>query len=113
MIDNYSFGKMAISGQFYRSDLKIYSNRKIDDSWRRKESHVLTWEDIEDLITDDLELLVIGMGIPGKMKPEKALLSALKEKSINYYAAASPQAVQYFNQKYVTRETAACFHLTC
>ena len=113
MIDSFSSGKMMIDGKLYRSDLKILSNHKVIESWWRKEVHLVDWEDVEDLIDEDLELIIFGTGIPGKMKPTKNLLEKLKSADIEYYIAPTQQAVVYYNQHNVGKYTAVCFHLTC
>lgn len=113
MIDRCSFGKMAINGQFYKTDLKIDINRKVRDNWRRQEGHLLKWEDIADIVDEDLTFLIIGTGVFGKMKLDKNLIETLKSKNIDYYAAPNSQAADYYNKYYASRETAACFHLTC
>ena len=50
MIDNSSFGQMVIDGTMYTSDLIIYPDGRVTDSWWRQSGHRLSSVDIDGLI---------------------------------------------------------------
>jgi len=112
MIDSFSEGKMVINGSIYRADLRILSNHKIIDNWQPKEASKIVWEDVVDLVDEDLELLIFGTGKSGNMKPDKELIKKLRSMNIEFYFAPTLQSISYYNQQNMGKYTAACFHLT-
>ena len=113
MIDSYAFGRMAINGKDYSKDLIIYPDGQIQDSWLRKEGHILFFEDISRLIDSKPEVIIAGTGAYGIMKPGEGLAAQLKGKGITFYALPSKRAMELFNQLFKEKKTGACFHLTC
>jgi hypothetical protein len=111
-IDSYSFGKMVIDGQSYRSDLIIYPER-IDSSWWRKEGHLLRREDLTDIIAANPEVLIIGTGYMGAMKVPEELRKQLMSMKIELHVENSRQGAKVFNAIHAEKRTIAAFHLTC
>jgi len=112
MIDSFSEGKMVIKGSIYRADLKILSNHKIIENWQPKDAAQIVWEDIADLVDEDLDLLIFGIGKSGNVKPDKELIEKLRAMNIEFYIAPTLQSISYYNQKHMGIYTAACFQLT-
>ncbi len=113
-IDGYQFGSITIDGKTYRSDLIIYPDGTINDNWWRQSSHRLTKEDIADLIEKKPEIIVVGTGVSGLMKPEKDLSDYLLSKGIELVCAPNAQAIETFNRLISSgKKVGACFHLTC
>lgn len=81
-ISNYSFGRITIDGHEYTSDVLIFPDGRIDDSWWRDKGHILKMEDITDLVEAGPELIVAGAGASGRMQPAPDLADRLKEKGI-------------------------------
>ena len=69
MIEDYSFGRMTIDGQAYTSDLIVYPDGRIQDSWWRGAGHRLCVEDIQSLIDSEPDVIVAGTGMSGKQAP--------------------------------------------
>ncbi|MFC1744209.1 Mth938-like domain-containing protein [Candidatus Riflebacteria bacterium] len=113
MIENYSFGNITISGRTYNSDIIIYPDGSIQDSWWRKEGHRLTVEDIKDLLAARPQIIIVGTGSSGLMLPDKNLETELLKMGIEFKALSSKAACQAFNETYRNKKTGACFHLTC
>ena len=111
-IDSYSFGKMVIDGQVYKSDLIIY-HEKIDSSWWRKEGHLVQIEDLAAIMTSSPEALVIGTGYMGLMKVPDGLRKELTGKNIELYVEKTSRAIEVFNSINTKKKTVAAFHLTC
>ena len=74
-IDGYSFGRMAIGGKEFKSDLIIYKDGRIKENWWRAQGHYLFPDDITSVIDAAPEMLVIGTGAMGLMKVSEALLN--------------------------------------
>ena len=111
-IESYSFGRMVIGGKTFQSDLIIYPE-KIDDSWWRKEGHLLQLEDLTAILTAAPEVLIIGTGCMGFMKVPDKLKKELAKRDIELHIAKSARAVEIFNSIHTTKKTVAAFHLTC
>jgi len=113
MIDDYQFGSMTIAGKRYLNDLKILEGRVIDRWWRR-ESHTVEAADIDDILAQRPEVLVIGMGKPGRMQTSDSLRAYLADARIELIEEPTAEAVQTFNRLLRSgKNVAAAFHLTC
>jgi hypothetical protein len=82
--------------------------------WIRKSGHRLTLEDLKPVLETDAEILVIGTGKPGLMRPHATLVQDLQEKGITAMVMSSKKAAEKYNALAGTAKgVAACFHLTC
>lgn len=114
MIESYSFGRMVINGKTYSSDLIIYPDGHIQDSWCRKEGHRLVEADIVKLIESVPEIIVVGTGASGLMTPTKELENSLAHKNMDLIAQPTSNAMELFNQLLSeNKKVGGCFHLTC
>lgn len=112
-IEKYSFGRMVISGQEYREDLKIIQGRVVSGWWRRK-GHRVTVQDVLDVFQAKPDILVVGRGRPGLMKVDPELAKALEKENIELVDKGTAKAVQEFNLLAGQgADVAGCFHLTC
>jgi len=113
VIESYHFGNIVIDGRRYTSDLIIYPDGKIVDGWWRQSGHVMTQSDIEALIASKPDVIVVGTGASGQLKPEHGIEKILNEKGIKMVSAPSSQALKRFNELSPSSKVGACFHLTC
>jgi len=113
MIDSFSFGAMVIDGRQYSSDLIIYPDGHIQDSWWRGRGHVLSKRDIASLLETDPEIVIAGTGVNGLMKPEKNLKGYLSKRGIKFMVGPNDSAVRWFNDLHESHRVGACFHLSC
>jgi len=113
MINSSSFGQMVIEGTMYTSDLIIYPDGRVLDSWWRKSAHRLCADDIDGLIISAPRVIVAGTGVNGLMKPEKELEEFLDQKGIRFIAEPTPKAADIYNGFLSKKQVGACFHLTC
>lgn len=112
-ITDYTFGRIVIDGHSYDSDILIYPDGQIDDSWWRNEGHRLTVEDIEDLLATAPRMVIAGTGASGRMKPDREVRETLTERGIEFQALPTEEATALFNEKSGRLRVAACLHLTC
>jgi hypothetical protein len=113
MIEAYDFGTMRVMGQTHHHDLKIIENQVIDNWWRRQ-GHVLSTEDIADVLNAHVETLVIGTGAYGVMKVSPEVTEALSARGIELVSLPTREAVAAFNRLHRQgRHVAGAFHLTC
>lgn len=113
MIDTFSFGSIAIDGKKYMSDLVIFPDGHVVDSWRRKSGHGLSGEDIRTLIESEPDVIIAGTGVNGLVIPDKELEKILAKKSIDFIYAPNQKAIELYNELISKRRVGACFHLTC
>ena len=114
MITSYAFGKIEVDGREFTKDLMILPDGSVHDSWWRDEGHRLKLKDIEPVLEAKPKILVVGMGSPGEMTPDAALLSQLEIRGIELRSMPTEQAVREYNALLAKGEkVAACFHLTC
>ncbi len=112
MIDSYSFGRMVVNNQTYTSDLIIFSDR-IQSSWWRKTGHRLCVVDLDDVFSEDLDVLVIGTGFNGLMKVEDDVKQKAQATGVELIIDKTEKAVQRFNEICLSKQTVGAFHLTC
>ncbi len=60
MIDSFSFGTMVIDGKPYTSDLIIFPDGRVQDAWWRARGHVLSANDIADLVDKKPKIIIAG-----------------------------------------------------
>ena len=113
MIEAYSFGSMRVLGQTYHNDLKIIRNQVIGDWWRLQ-GHVLSTEDIADVLESSVEILVVGTGAYGGLKVPPEVSRATSQRGIGLTSVPTDEAVAIFNRFHSEgRQAAGAFHLTC
>ncbi len=113
MIEDISFGNITIDGKTYHSDLIIYPDGRIEDGWRRASGHQLIESDIAALLESEPDILIVGSGVYGAMKPAKALKKKMADRGVEFIAAVNQTAADAFNRMALSRKVGACFHLTC
>ena len=112
-IDSYQFGQIAIDGKNYTADLIILED-SVKPNWWRKQSHLLSAEDIETILAAKPAILVVGCGAYGIMKVSEQAKQALTENGIKLEALDTHKAVQRFNElSKAGTNIAAALHLTC
>lgn len=111
-ITQYSFGRITVGDKTYTSDVIIFPD-KVNSSWWRKEGHYLQPDDLEDVVSSGIKILVIGTGASGVMKVPKETLEFLASKGIEAYALRTSEAVEMYNKLEAMKPVVAALHLTC
>lgn len=112
-IDTSSFGFIVIDGEKYTSDLIIHPDGRVDDAWWRKRGHRLSFDDIGGLVESKPEVIIVGTGVNGLLKPVPRLAEMLAEKGIELIPLPNQEAIASFNELSLKKRVGACFHLTC
>ena len=99
-IRDYSFGRMVVDDTEHRRDLIVLPDRVVPEWWR-KDGHSLA-----------MERLVLGCGADGRLRPDPAVIEALRERGVEVEALPTGQAVDRYRELDPSR-TAGAFHLTC
>ncbi|MGM0426056.1 MAG: Mth938-like domain-containing protein [Thermodesulfobacteriota bacterium] len=112
-IDNCAFGTLVIDGISHEDDLMILPDGTIITPWRRRRGHQLSVQDLEKLIHASPEVIIMGTGMSGGVKPDRDLETRLSRLGIKFMAAPNPEAVRTFNELFPKKRMGAGFHLTC
>lgn len=113
MIEDYGFGVMTIKNKKYTSDLLIHQGKVLPDWWRSS-GHQCDLDDLKPILADKPEVLVLGTGSSGMMRPTPALRDYLKNENIQLIAMPTDKAVAEFNQLQAKGvAVSGGFHLTC
>ncbi len=114
VIQDYRFGKIKIDDITYTTDVKISPEGMVIPQWWRKRGHRVEIDDVKDILTDEVRILVLGKGKPGLMKASTELKQYLETRNITLVEEASSKAVQRVNKLFSDGiKCAAGFHLTC
>ena len=112
IINSYSFGSITVDGKTYHSDVIIFPDR-INSKWWRKSGHLLSEDDIEEILRCDPEVLIIGTGRSGLMKVESRVVEKLNSLGIKYIIKKTDEAVKEYNRLGKKDRVICAFHLTC
>ena len=103
---------MVIDGKTYTSDLIIFPDGRVEDSWWRRSGHRLSADDIAGLIESAPEIIIVGTGANGMLKPAPGLKDILMDEGIELIPLPNQNAVERFNELSLEKRVGACFHLT-
>jgi len=112
MIESYNFGKIAIDGKNYTSDVIIFPDH-VQDGWWREEGHMLRIEDLKDVFEAKPEVVVVGTGYFSSMKVPNEVREHLASMKIQLIVENTREAYKTYNRLASTKRTIAAFHLTC
>ena len=114
MIQSTAFGTITIAGRTYNSDVLIFPDGRVEDGWWRRKGHALQVDDLLSLVEAAPELIVVGTGTAGRMRPDPSLRPFLDQQGIALIAQPNSEAMHVFNKKLAEgAKIAAGFHLTC
>jgi hypothetical protein len=112
-IEAYRFGYVRINGVEYRRDVIVFPEKVLSDWWR-EDGHILSLNDLTEVLKYGPGILVIGTGAHGAMKVPQALADELESRGIDVLIAKTDAAVEQFNELTAAKRPAvAALHLTC
>jgi len=113
LIEKYSFGSINIEGTIYKKDVIIFPERVYSPWWREK-GHSLSINDLNEVISYNPEILIIGTGAYGVMDVPDSSIEFLRDKGIEVRVSNTKDAVNLFNKEIeIGKNVVACLHLTC
>lgn len=112
MIEEYHFGSIKIDGETYNHDVQIGLDNEVK-LWWRNQSHQIEKRDIEEVLSQNPEVIVIGTGEMGVAKISEEAQQETKAKSIELIIEPTSEAVKSFNSLKKEKKVAGLFHLTC
>jgi hypothetical protein len=97
MIEEYSFGRIVISGKEYANDV-ILIDGQVYPNWWRKEGHNLCKEDLGEILEADVRILIIGRGYNSVMQIGEDVREYCRENGIELLELGSREAVKKVNE---------------
>jgi len=113
VIESYSFGRMVIDGVNFTKDVIIFPDGRILSPWWRLQGHVLTRDDLLELLAAGPGIIVCGTGAMVVLRPTAELKEFLIDHAIEFIAQRSSSAVETYNKMSGRSKVGGCFHLTC
>ncbi|MFQ5826221.1 MAG: Mth938-like domain-containing protein [Dehalococcoidia bacterium] len=111
MIESYRFGEIMIDGHKYTSDIII--SPQGPQPWWRQEGHQVQVADVDDIISSQPEVVVLGTGSYGQVQVSPHVQAHLEARGIQLIAEATDRACQSYNRLCGQRRVVAALHLTC
>lgn len=112
-IDSYDFGEIVIDGVTYDSDCLIISGDG-KENWRRKQGHLVSAEDLREVVESKPAIVVVGCGASGMMRISENAIKVLEANNIKLEDFDTYKAIERFNELSAKgANVAAALHLTC
>lgn len=110
---NTDFGWIEIDEKRYDYDVIIYTDGKIENRYENFKwtSHSFTLEEAKKITDGNPEVLVLGTGQYGLLKPSPETVGYLKKRKIRLFMDRTPMAIKIFNG--TKEKKCALFHVTC
>jgi hypothetical protein len=107
-----TFGKVKFKDTVYNSDIVVDADMNARER-TVEDHHQITAEEIESLLTPEVEAVVIGTGQQGIAKMSKEAYDLIARKQLELHIDESPKAIKAYNEICTTRKTVAIIHVTC
>jgi len=112
-IDSFSWGRIVIGEKAIYTDVIILPDGVV----RQRETaarHFLTAEDIQDLLSSNPDIFILGNGVYGRMNLSGELSQEMQDKGIQVLILRTPKAVKKFQElRSKDKKVSAYFHITC
>jgi len=112
------FGKVIINGEKYGDvlvvkDQIIPRDRTLIEG-KYKTTHLVAYEEIENLLDGDPEFVIIGSGQYGALKVNEKVVEKFEKNGVRALVFKTPQAIKEFNKlKKSGKKVNALIHVTC
>jgi hypothetical protein len=107
-----TFGKVKFKDAIYDTDIYVDIDMEAHERLV-EEHHWITAEEIDNLLTPDVEAVVIGTGQQGIARLTKEAYELIAKRQLELHIEESPKAVKVYNEICTTKKTIAIIHVTC
>lgn len=111
-IESCDFGRIVIDGRTYVADVIVTPDGVKPDWWRR-EGHSLCPQDLEGVLSPDIDVVIIGCGANGAMKIPESTRHWLSEIGKELVSLPTQAACDRYNELAGSGRVIAGLHLTC
>ena len=112
VIDSYQFGLISVDGKQYTSDVIVFPDR-VEDNWRRRDSHQLCLDDIAEVMAEKPEVLIVGTGASGLVEVLPEVKQVADARGIKLIVETTDRACCAYNRLCRSQRAVAALHLTC
>ena len=115
-IINLSWGSIEIENHGIFKDVKLSPNSAKEWNWQEtgtKHSSGIQYSDVEELLTDQIEVVILSKGVLGRLKVTKGLVKQLESKKLEVHVHKTKKAVTLYNKLIKTHKVGALIHTTC
>jgi len=120
MFQENRFRMVKFNGNNYSHDIVVHTDdivEKRDKTGSRKKygtSHVLSAEELTDLLDENPDIIIVGRGQSNMLKVGEDAAQLLSAKNVSLRDSPTPQAIEEFNElKDQGKKLAAIIHITC
>jgi hypothetical protein len=111
-IDAFRFGQITIDGHVYTQDVIILPDRVLPNWWRES-GHALAYEDLQQVLSKPPEVLLVGLGVFGRMKVPEEVRRRIEQDGTSVVALPTGEACEAYNQRCGDEKVVAALHLSC
>lgn len=111
-IESYDFGRIMINGRSYNADV-IITPGGVKADWWRKEGHSLHPEDLEGLLSPDIEVVIIDCGAHSALRVSDDTRKWLEGQGVRLIVLSTSEACDRYNELAGSGKVIAGLHLTC
>lgn len=122
-IEHFSWGEFIILGKKHASSAteKFGAGKDICmqgdqvTPWKERKGHELSFNMVSGVIHENLDILVIGIGVYGAVKCKKDVIKKIKKSGVDQvFVLPTPEACKKFNELYRSgKRVALLAHGTC
>ena len=112
MIDSYKFGEFVVQGKKFKSNITLIGDKVKEH--RHLQNHELSLDDFTELVNAKPEIIIIGTGAYGVVKPPKEIIEFLEKQGIKVIVEKTGSACKTYNSLLKQgKKVAALMHNTC
>jgi hypothetical protein len=115
-ITNLEWGQIEVEGFGEFKDVKLYPGGARSWNWTETGTeHVpgVQLADVEELLEHGAEVVVLSLGVYGRLRAQEDTLEALAEKGITTHVHKTNAAKKLYNQLCKDTAVGGLFHTTC
>jgi hypothetical protein len=112
MIDGYKFGEFVIDKKVYKSNVELVGT--LVKIHRYLPDHELSLDDFTSLVNSKPEVIIIGTGAYGVVKPPKTIIDFIEKQKIKVIVQKTGDACKTYNEMLKQgKKVVALLHNTC
>lgn len=115
-ITKLDWGHIEVDGFGAFKDVKLYPGGARSWKWTEtgtEHSPGIQFADVEELLEHGAEVVVMSLGVYGRLKVQDKTLTKLEEKSITVHMLKTKEAKELYNQLCEDNAVGGLFHTTC
>jgi len=115
-INKLTWGQIEVEGFGEFKDVKLYPGGARSWNWTEtgtEHTPGVQFADVEELLAHGAEIVVLSLGMYGRLKVQEATLAELAERKITAHILKTKKAKKLYNQLCKDQAVGGLFHTTC